>query len=100
MPTGDLRGALRAHGHSLRPLVHVGKGGVTRGVLAQVAQTLFDHELVKVRIAAECPVDRFAVAEAFGVRRAAVSIVRGEAGRRKTVRIAGVGRTALVKLGI
>ena len=41
-----------------------------------------------------------AVAEAFGVRRAAVSIVRGEAGRRKTVRIVGVGRAALVKLGV
>ena len=31
-----------------------------------------------------------ALAEAFGVRRAAVEIVRGERGRRKTVRIAGV----------
>ena len=68
MPTGDLRRALRAHGHSLRPLVHIGKGGVTRGVLAQLAQTLFDHELVKVRIAAECPVDRFAVADELGAQ--------------------------------
>jgi uncharacterized protein (TIGR00251 family) len=33
-----------------------------------------------------------ALAEAFGVRRAAVEIVRGERGRRKTVRIAGVSR--------
>jgi hypothetical protein len=41
-----------------------------------------------------------AVAAAFAVRRAAVSIVRGEAGRRKTVRIAGIGRAALVKLGL
>jgi uncharacterized protein (TIGR00251 family) len=41
-----------------------------------------------------------AVADAFGVRRAAVSIVRGETGRRKTLRIACVGRAALVKLGI
>jgi uncharacterized protein len=40
-----------------------------------------------------------ALAKAFGVRRAAVSIVRGETGRRKTVKIAGVGRAALVKLG-
>jgi uncharacterized protein (TIGR00251 family) len=40
------------------------------------------------------------IAAAFGVRRAAVSIVRGETGRRKTVRIAGVGRAALVNLGI
>jgi uncharacterized protein (TIGR00251 family) len=30
-----------------------------------------------------------ALAAAFGVRRAAVSIVRGETGRRKTVRIEG-----------
>jgi uncharacterized protein YggU (UPF0235/DUF167 family) len=31
-----------------------------------------------------------ALAEAFGVPRRAVSIVRGETGRRKTVRIEGV----------
>ena len=36
-----------------------------------------------------------ALAEAFGVRRAAVEIVRGERGRRKTVRIAGIDRGAL-----
>lgn len=40
-----------------------------------------------------------AVAEAFGVRRAAVSIVRGETGRRKTLHIAGLDRSALAKLG-
>ncbi|HEX4403735.1 MAG TPA: YhbY family RNA-binding protein [Polyangia bacterium] len=63
MPTGDLRRKLRAHGHPLKPLVQVGKGGVTKGVLAQIAQALYDHELVKVRIGTECPVDRFAVAD-------------------------------------
>jgi RNA-binding protein len=63
MPSGDLRRRLRAHGHALKPVVQVGKGGVTPGVLAQVAQALFDHELVKVRIGTECPVDRFAVAD-------------------------------------
>jgi uncharacterized protein (TIGR00251 family) len=40
-----------------------------------------------------------AVAEAFGVRRAAVSIVRGETGRRKTLHIAGLDRAAVEKLG-
>ena len=65
METGDLRRKLRAHGHALKPLVQIGKSGVTSGVLAQVAQALFDHELVKVRIATECPVDRFAVAGAL-----------------------------------
>jgi len=39
-----------------------------------------------------------AVAEAFGVRRADVAIVRGETGRRKTVRIAGATLATLTKL--
>ena len=38
------------------------------------------------------------VAEAFGVRRADVAILRGETGRRKTVRIAGATLAALAKL--
>jgi len=63
MPTGALRRKLRGHGHALKPLVQIGKSGVTKGVLAQVAQALFDHELVKVRIGTECPADRFAVAD-------------------------------------
>jgi RNA-binding protein len=63
MPTGDLRRKLRAHGHPLHAIVRVGKSGVTAGLLAQVAQALFDHELIKVKIEAECPVDRFAVGD-------------------------------------
>lgn len=63
MPAGKLRRALRAHGHSLQALVQIGKGGVTPGVLRQVAHALFDHELVKVKIGTECPEDRFAVAD-------------------------------------
>ncbi len=39
-----------------------------------------------------------AVAEAFGVRRAAVTIVRGERGRRKTVRIEGATSEVLQRL--
>jgi uncharacterized protein (TIGR00251 family) len=39
-----------------------------------------------------------ALAEAFGVRRAAVTIVRGERGRRKTVRIDGATASALQAL--
>jgi uncharacterized protein (TIGR00251 family) len=39
-----------------------------------------------------------ALAEAFGVRRRAVAIVRGERGRRKTVSIAGGSRAVLERL--
>ena len=39
-----------------------------------------------------------ALADAFGVRRSAIEIVRGERGRRKTVRITGATRAALERL--
>jgi uncharacterized protein len=39
-----------------------------------------------------------ALADAFGVRRAAVAIVRGERGRRKTVRIEGATAETLERL--
>jgi RNA-binding protein len=62
MPPSELRRALRGHGHAMSAIVHIGKAGVTEGLLKQVGQALADHELVKVKIARECPVDRFDVA--------------------------------------
>ena len=38
------------------------------------------------------------LARAFGVPRAAVSIVRGDTGKRKTVRVVGASRAALLEL--
>jgi RNA-binding protein len=65
MPSGKLRQALRGHGHHLSPIVQIGKGGASPAVLKQVEQALDDHELVKVRVDADSPADRFAVAEAL-----------------------------------
>ncbi len=62
MPSTPLRRKLRGHGHALPVLVHIGKEGVTAGVCKQLAHVLFDHELVKVKIAGECPESRFEVA--------------------------------------
>ncbi len=50
--------SLRALAHHLEPVVQVGKGGVTKAVIAQVAHALETHELIKVRVLAEAPVDR------------------------------------------
>ncbi len=47
---GANRKALRARAHPLRPLVHVGEGGLSEAVLRAVAQALLDHELIKVRL--------------------------------------------------
>jgi RNA-binding protein len=49
---------LRALGHALDPLVSVGKNGITDALVAQTAGALLRHELVKVRIQGEAPVDR------------------------------------------
>jgi RNA-binding protein len=62
MPASELRRSLRGHGHAMSAIVHIGKAGVTDGLLKQVRQALADHELIKVKIARECPVDRFDVA--------------------------------------
>jgi RNA-binding protein len=66
MPAGDLRRALRGHGHAMSPVVQIGKSGVTEAVIRQVHQALADHELIKVKIGGECPIDRHAVADRLG----------------------------------
>src|SRR5688572_844534 len=63
MPSGELRRRLRGTAHPLTALVQVGKEGVTPALLRHVTASLFDHELIKVKIGSECPEDRFEVAE-------------------------------------
>jgi RNA-binding protein len=50
---GKQRRKLRALGHHLVVVVQVGQEGVTPGVLAALEQALWDHELVKVKLASE-----------------------------------------------
>jgi RNA-binding protein len=56
--SGKRRRALRALAHPLKPAVQVGQRGITAGVLAQIDSALTDHELIKVKLSADCPVDR------------------------------------------
>jgi RNA-binding protein len=60
--TGKQKRKLRALGHHLSVVVQVGQHGVTPSVVAAAEQALFDHELVKIKIA-EGPDDRHAAAE-------------------------------------
>ena len=66
--TGKQRRYLRGLGHHLDPVVQVGKGGVTDGIVAAVEQALHDHELIKIRRGSECPADRHEVADALAAR--------------------------------
>lgn len=61
--TGKQRRYLRGLGHSLDPIVRLGKGGVDDGLVAALDEALTQHELVKVRIGTEAPEDRHAAAE-------------------------------------
>ena len=44
---------LRGHAHELKAMLQVGGKGVTDALVAEVANALEQHELVKVKIAAE-----------------------------------------------
>ncbi len=48
--TGKQSRYLRSLGHSLKPLLQIGKGGITDNFINQVRSTLKTHELIKVKI--------------------------------------------------
>lgn len=45
--------ALRAQAHSLKPFVMIGNKGLTETVVAAINIALDDHELIKIKIAAD-----------------------------------------------
>jgi len=59
----------------MRPVVHVGQGGVTDPIVRAVDRALLDHELIKVRLLE--PEDKRAMAEllADGARAALCGLV-------------------------
>jgi RNA-binding protein len=54
---------LRGLGHSLDPVLQVGKAGVTEGVVEAALAALLRHELIKVRVLAEADAHRKDVAQ-------------------------------------
>lgn len=97
-------------GASAPPWLRQEPGGLVLEVLVQPrasrTRAVGEHAgRLKIQLAAP-PVDGEAnaaliafLAEALGVRRADVAIVRGESGRRKTVRVAGASAAAAAALG-
>jgi RNA-binding protein len=55
--TGRQRRHLRALAHDKKPVVQIGHAGLTKGVLEAIDAALLTHELIKVRVLAECPED-------------------------------------------
>ena len=61
--TGKQARHLRGLGHHLKPMAMLGKEGITDNVVAAVEAVLTVHELIKVRIQENCPLDRKEAAE-------------------------------------
>jgi len=48
--TGKQRSFLRALAHPLKPVVHIGHGGLTDAVLTAIEGALQTHELIKIKV--------------------------------------------------
>ena len=77
--TGRQRAHLRALAHHLVPVVQVGKEGVSSALLEALAQTLEDHELIKVKVLEGAPCERREAAPALA--EGSGSHVVGQVGR-------------------
>lgn len=66
--TSRQRRQLRALAHHLEPVVQVGTRGITDELVGAVDAALEDHELVKVRVSENAPIDRKEVGPALAER--------------------------------
>lgn len=66
--TGKERRFLRGLGHHLDPILQLGKDGLSEAFVRAVEQALLDHELIKLKVGENAPMERkeaaHAVAEA------------------------------------
>ncbi len=56
--SGKQRRHLRGLGHSLRPVVNVGKEGISSQVLHSVEEAYRNNEIIKLKIERSCPLGR------------------------------------------
>jgi RNA-binding protein len=54
---------LRKRAHSLKPIILIGKAGLTEAVQLELERALFDHELIKIKISASDEASRRSMIE-------------------------------------
>ncbi|MDH5560789.1 MAG: ribosome assembly RNA-binding protein YhbY [Deltaproteobacteria bacterium] len=55
--TGKQSSFLRSRGHSLKPVLQIGKAGITESFIKQLKSALATHELIKIKLLKSSPVD-------------------------------------------
>jgi len=58
MLSGKQKRHLRALGHSLKPVIHVGKKEIEEALVAEANTALDAHELIKVKLLESCLLDK------------------------------------------
>jgi RNA-binding protein len=71
LPGKSLR-HLRGLGHALDPVIAIGKNGLTDTLAKETERALEKHELIKVKVMQEAPVDRHEAAEELAAKTGAV----------------------------
>jgi len=61
--TGKQKRYLRALAHSLKPLVNLGKQGLSLETRREIESQLLDHELIKCKVLDSCPLSKKECAE-------------------------------------
>ena len=56
--TAEQKKILRAMGHHLKPVVFLGKEGLTPTLVKSTEAALLAHELIKIKVGQNCPMDR------------------------------------------
>ncbi len=65
MLTGKQKRQLRGLGHSLKPVILIGKRELDQSVIDETGQALASHELIKVKLLESCLLDRHEAADAL-----------------------------------
>ncbi|MDC0224556.1 ribosome assembly RNA-binding protein YhbY [Deltaproteobacteria bacterium] len=61
--TGRQKRHLRALAHPLKPIVNLGKQGLSRETKHEIESQLLDHELIKCKVLDSCPLSKKECAE-------------------------------------
>ena len=56
--TGKQKRHLRTMAHTLKPVVNLGKHGLSRETKNEIDTQLLEHELIKLKVLDSCPIPR------------------------------------------